>query len=170
MYPGVRQVPHHFVHCVRFPVCKQECSQGKGSGVWAGSIFTLVAGLKVTKLFWAFSPFSSCCLTNLDYCLLKEMYLPVMITFITWLWAGLGPVGYCPADSLAVTCSGNLLVHSWMINFSYVWIWGRHVQDRQTWHRIYRKHIIFWVVSGGKEIQNISDASKHPRLSYCIEI
>lgn len=22
----------------------------------------------------------------------------------------------------------------------------------------------------GKEIQNISDASKHPRLSYCIEI
>lgn len=40
VYPGARQVLHHFMHYVQFCVCKEECSQGRGVGMWAGFLLT----------------------------------------------------------------------------------------------------------------------------------
>lgn len=31
VYPGARQILHHFMHSVQLCVCKEECSQGRGA-------------------------------------------------------------------------------------------------------------------------------------------
>lgn len=154
VYPGARQILHHFMHSVQLCVCKEECSQGRGADMWAGSLLTQVAELTVIKLFWVSSPLSCCLLTNLDYHLLKELSLHIVMTFIIWLWAGGWVRGYCSADSLPVRCSRSLLVHSWITNFSYMWVsdsCARHIKLCS----IYRIHINFWVTPGRKEIQDM---------------
>lgn len=121
MHPGVRQVP--IAPCITHSslFANRDVPRAKGDVQGQGPFSPLWQGAWWPN--WVFShslvaSWLSCC-----YRLLKEMSLHVWWLSLTDYEQASGLVGYCPADSLTAKCSGNLLVHSWMINFSCIRIW-----------------------------------------------